>query len=62
MQINIELTEHDLKRLVKKYIEDKTGQKVGDGQILIQTKSAQNYKSEWETANFKATYSTIIKD
>ena len=62
MQIFIELTQADVKRLVKQEIERKTGNRVEMSDIKILTKSAQNYKSEWETAEFKAEYKANIKE
>jgi len=55
MNIVIELTEHDVKRLVC----DELQRRMGDIQleandVKIETKSSQNYKSEWETAHFRA--------
>ena len=62
MLIKVELTEHNLKRLIKKHIEEKTGQVVSETDIHIEVKSKQNYKAEWEEAKFKASYDKFIKD
>ena len=62
MQILIELTQADVKRLVKQEIERKTGNRVEMSDIKILTKSAQNFKSEWEVAEFKAEYKANIKE
>ena len=56
----IEISESELKALVQKEICAKTGQEVSMSDIKIQVKSKQNYKSEWETAAFKAEYSGQI--
>lgn len=55
MNIEITLTEFDLKRLVA----DELQRRLGDtpleaNEVKIEVKSTQNYKSEWETANFRA--------
>lgn len=55
MTINIELTEKELRELVHDRICTLCGElpiKVED--IQIQVKSKQNYKSEWESAAFRA--------
>ncbi len=56
MKINIEITEKELKQLILDEFEDKTGQQLDSDRIRIMVKSKQNYKSEWESASFKATY------
>lgn len=58
MKIKIELTEHDLKRIIANEILQKLGDlnKFNEANIKILVKSKQNYKSEWEIANFKAEY------
>ena len=56
MQINIELTEQDLKDLIQQKIESLVNTPIEKHKISIQVKSKQNYKSEWEEAAFKATY------
>lgn len=55
MNIEITLTELDLKRLVC----DELQRRMGDIQleandVKIETKSTQNYKADWETAAFRA--------
>lgn len=55
MNIQIELTEHDLKKLVL----DEIGRRLGEvplqaSDVKIEVKSSQNYKADWETANFRA--------
>lgn len=59
MQINIELTEADVRQLILDHIQSKLGDiKLDKNRVRILVKSAQNYKSEWEDARFRATYST----
>lgn len=56
MHVKIEISEKDLKNLVKEYLQDKLNMEIEDHLIDIKVKSKQNYKSEWESASFKATY------
>jgi len=57
MQLQIELTEQELKNLIRDYLEKKLGDVTVDmSKLDIQVKSKQNYKSEWESAAFKAVY------
>jgi len=56
MRVNIELTEDNVKEIILE-------QKLGGGvvpfnrdNVIIETRSKQNYKSEWETAEFRVTY------
>ena len=57
MSITIELTEEDLKKLIYKEIASRMNTDNLDiARVHIKVKSKQNYKSEWEEADFKATY------
>lgn len=58
MRIRIELTEKDLRELVHTELRKKLGDdaNVTPESIEIQVKSKQNYRSEWETAYFRAVY------
>ena len=57
MNVRIELNENDLKLLVKEYLYTKLGEiTIDDLYLKIETKSAQNYKSEWEKAHYRAVY------
>jgi hypothetical protein len=56
MIVRIELSEKDLVRLVKGDISKMTCRDVDMSKIKIQVKSKQNYKSEWEEAEFRAVY------
>lgn len=60
-QINIELTEKDVKELILAHIKDLVNVHDFDPKkVNIQVKSAQNYKAEWETAKIKATYQSEV--
>ena len=55
MQINIDLSEHDLRKLVMHHLQHKLGDvDLKESDISIQVKSKQNFKSEWESASFRA--------
>lgn len=57
MRIRIEIKEADIKQLIINYLCNATGQDAfEEGSVIIETKSKQNYKSEWEVAAFRATY------
>lgn len=57
MTIKIELNEKDLEQLVMDEIERRLGSiPIDTSKVTIETKSTQNYKSEWESAAFRATY------
>lgn len=59
MNINIEISEEEVKQLVYDKLEKMLGDVPFDKKdVQILTKSKQNYKAEWETAAFKA---TIVK-
>jgi len=56
MRIRIELTEEDLRRLVADEIRARTGGPFDEKRVTIEVKSKQNYRSEWESAAFRAIY------
>lgn len=57
MKIRIEVDERKLVELVEAYIEHETGREVDKSKLSIETKSQQNYKSQWEKgAGFRAVY------
>ena len=54
--INIEYTEHDLKKLVMADLAEKMPDVAfKETDVKIETKSNQNYRAEWEQAAFRAT-------
>lgn len=56
MILKIEISELELKKLIVAELQTRLGEVVFDaGDIKIEVKSKQNYKAEWETANFRAT-------
>lgn len=57
MHIKIIIDAETLKRLVIEHLADRLGNLPLDKEdITIEVKSKQNYKSEWEPAEFRATY------
>ena len=57
MDISITISENDLKSLVINHLQNTLGDLPLDrDRLRIEVKSKQNYKSEWEVANFRAVY------
>ena len=56
MKIRVELNEKELRELILNYLEDNIGDMFDEKKIKIEVKSSQNYKSEWEQADFRAIY------
>ncbi len=53
----IELSERDLQKLIQDHIQKKLGSYSFDKEkVVIEVKSKQNYRSEWERAAFRAVY------
>jgi len=60
MKVTIEINSDELKRLVVAKIEETLGSvALDESKVRIMVKSKQNYKSEWESADFKAVYETL---
>ena len=58
--IDITIDEATLKKLVRDHLEDVMGGEIEATDVKIEVKSAQNYRSEWEVANFRATVRKLI--
>lgn len=57
MKITVKLNKKDLVALILSEIQEKTkNYSLKESDIVIEVKSNQNYKSEWESADFRATY------
>lgn len=57
LKVRIEVTKEVVKELVRQYLCAELGNlspEVGD--IQIETRSEQNYKSTWESADFRVVY------
>lgn len=60
-RINIEITENELRQLVVDRLRDTLGNAVlTESDVVVEVKSDQNYKSEWEKASFRVRYSGEI--
>lgn len=56
MNIRVEITNEDLKSLIKEHLSELFNTPIDESKLKIQVKSKQNYKSEWENADFRAIY------
>lgn len=57
MNIKIELDENDIKKLILHHLRVRLGSvALNEKDVIIEVKSKQNYKSEWEKASFRVTY------
>ena len=59
MIINIKIRSTEVKKLIFAHLKDVLGESFSDQQInnvKIEVKSKQNYRSEWEEADFRVTY------
>lgn len=60
MKVSVTLTEEDLQRLVYQELQERLGSIIfSSNEVVIEVKSKQNYKSEWEPAAFRA---TVVKE
>lgn len=59
--VQVEIGTEELKELVVRHLESKFGDlDLDKNKLAIQVKSAQNFKAEWESAEFRATYKGTI--
>lgn len=56
MKINIDLTDKDFQLAVADYIQRHTGVEPSEYTMIIEVKSKQNYKSEWEQAELRVKF------
>ena len=57
MRIHIEIKRDDLVKLITRHINDVIdGVHIDPQHVRIEVKSKQNYKAEWEVADFRAIY------
>ena len=59
-RVNIEIDEATLKGLICDHLSKILGSEVVEKDVKIQVKSKQNYRAEWETAQFRAWVDKII--
>lgn len=62
MTINIELSTDDVRKIISEHIQKLVGEDllIEAGNVKIEVKSKQNYKSEWEQAEFRVQYKAMI--
>ena len=60
MNVRVEISDKDVRELVRQFVSDKTGQPVRLEDVKIEVKSKQNYRSEWESASFRAVYESLV--
>jgi hypothetical protein len=66
-KIHIELNENDVKRLVVDYITNLARSNgvpdpdISEENVRIEVRSKQNYKSEWEQAEYRAIIDKVTK-
>lgn len=59
MKFKIEVDEKTVRTALREYLEEKYGVKIPDAELVIEVKSKQNYRSEWEPAAFRASFEKI---
>lgn len=62
MRLNIEIDEHELRKILLEYLRSTVtpGVDLTEQHIYIETKSKQNCRSEWEPAAFRARVSRLV--
>ena len=58
IKVNIELTDKDIKEIVCKHLDNFYFGYFDERNVKIYVKSKQNYRSEWEEADFKVIYNS----
>lgn len=57
MKVYLELSKTELTDLVIAHFQEKLNMSLLASDLKIETKSKQNFKAEWEEADFRASYS-----
>jgi hypothetical protein len=60
-KLTVEIDEGTLRKLVIDHLNDIFNVRLSADDIKIETKSAQNYKAEWEVANYRARVDKTVK-
>jgi len=58
MRATITLSQEEIYEAINQYIQNHLDIAIDPKDVLIETKSKQNYKSEWETAAIRAQFTT----
>lgn len=61
MRATINLSQEEIYEAINEYIQSRLEFSINSKDVLIETKSKQNYKSEWETAAIRASFTTEPK-
>lgn len=64
MQVKVSLSELEIKDAIARYIAENVGVKIEASAVVIEVKSKQNFKSEWEQAAIRCEFTAhkIDKD
>lgn len=57
MRCDIELSAQEIREAICDYISARSGVRIKPADVNVLVKSNRNYRSEWETAEFKAKFS-----
>jgi hypothetical protein len=60
MKIHANLGAEEVRKLIIAHLEEKTGGPIKEADLTIEVKSKQNYKAEWERADFRAQFSAEL--
>ena len=60
MRIRIDIDADTLKEIVVEHLKQQLGDTFDPNHLKIETRSKQNFKSEWEVADFRATYEQFV--
>jgi len=55
MEAKVTFTEEEMRAALIEYLKDETGMSLLEWELCIEVKSKQNWKSEWEPAQFRGT-------
>lgn len=60
MKVELEIGEKDLRELALEFIRERLHVNLDASDVVIEVKSKQNYRSEWESAAFRARVSKDV--
>lgn len=56
MQVSVSLDEKEIRRAIADYVEKQTRVSIQPGDVKVEVKSKQNYRSEWEVAAIRCEF------
>jgi tetrahydromethanopterin S-methyltransferase subunit A len=59
MKVDVKLDEDEIKQAIADYIDKKAGVIIDAEQVIVEVKSKQNYRSEWEHAAIRAEFTSV---